>query len=62
MKIIDILPIIHKNTKIKVFSDDNEIGTLYISPLSSALKNKYYFDINTIEIKNNILVLKTSSK
>lgn len=62
MKIIDILPLVHKNTKIKVFVDDSEIGILYISPLSSALRSKYYFEINSICLSNNTLILKVISK
>lgn len=62
MKIIDILPLIHKNTKIKIFVDDSETGVVYISPLSSALRNKYLFEIDSISLNNNTLVLKVLSK
>lgn len=63
MKLIDILLVTDKNARIKLFINDDVYGILYVSPFNSALKNKYYYDINKIFIRNNILNIKvTSSK
>ena len=57
MKLIDILPIIDKHTKIKLFIDDKKTGIPYISPLSSALKQKYNFQILDVSVRNNMLFI-----
>ena len=61
MKIIDILPIININTKIQIFVDDNSFGVFY-KPISAALKTKYYLNIDTISVNNNILIIKAILK
>ena len=59
VKIIDIIPLLDKNTRINVFDDDCEKGVLYITPFSVALSRKYNLEIGSITIRNNILNIYT---
>lgn len=61
MNLIDLLGIIEANIKIKLFIDDKKNSILYSSPISSALIEKYYYNIIKIYTQNNKLILKISS-
>lgn len=61
MNLIDLLGIIEPNIKIKLFIDDKKNSILYSSPISSALIEKYYYNIIKIYTQNNKLILKISS-
>lgn len=57
MKIIDILQKLDERTKIKVYTNGDEIGVLHLSPYRSSLMKKYDYEIEKMLIRNNILCI-----
>ena len=62
MRVIDILATVDKTIRIKVYTNEHEIGILYTSPLSHALRNKYELEIEKTFVKNNTLHIYTVPK
>ena len=62
MRVIDVLINLDKNTRIKVYTPEHEMGILYTSPLSAAIRNKYELEIKKMIVRNNILHIYTVSE